>query len=396
MSTIFPASSLFAAASLPPLGVYVHWPFCAAICPYCDFNVHLMHKAKGSPADWLSAYRQELAYAQGLRPQGPVETVFFGGGTPSLMSPELVGGILSAMDEMWGLAHDAEITLEANPMSAPEPHLKALRAAGVTRLSLGVQAFDDAALKFLGRTHSSQDARVAFEAAQRIFPRASFDLIYARPNQTPDAWASELSAALELAPQHMSLYQLTIEPDTLFYKHQAAGKLTLPDEDAAADMYEITQSLCTSAGLPAYEISNHAAQGHACRHNVASWQGGDYLGIGPGAHGRVSSLEKAARLSSVAHRSPTQWLAQVEKDGHGWAEEQALDGESVEMEAVLLGLRLVEGIGLEALAARGVHLDPARVTSLREAGLLSSDATRLQASPAGRLILDHLIGRLLA
>jgi putative oxygen-independent coproporphyrinogen III oxidase len=383
-------------ASLPPLGVYVHWPFCAAICPYCDFNVHLLRNSQTDSADWLRAYRRELAHAQSLRPQGRVETVFFGGGTPSLMSPDLVGGILSAIEEMWGLAAEAEITLEANPMSAPETHLKALRAAGVTRLSLGVQAFDDGALKFLGRTHSAQDSRVAFEAAQRIFPRASFDLIYARPNQTPDAWASELSAALALTPQHMSLYQLTIEPDTPFYKHQAAGKLILPDEDASADMYEITQSLCASAGLPAYEISNHAAEGHACRHNVASWQGGDYLGIGPGAHGRVSCLEKGARLSSVAHRSPSAWLAQVETDGHGWAEFHPLDGESVEMEAVLLGLRLVEGVGLDALAARGVHLEAARLADLRTAGLLSADTSRLQASPEGRLVLDHLIGRLLA
>ncbi len=396
MPTTLPTKLVPTEASLPPLGVYVHWPFCAAICPYCDFNVHLMRNSQTDPADWLVAYRRELAYAQSLRPQGRVETVFFGGGTPSLMSPDLVAGILSAIDEMWGLAGDAEITLEANPMSAPETHLKDLRAAGITRLSLGVQAFDDVALKFLGRTHSAQDARVAFEAAQRLFPRASFDLIYARPNQTPDAWASELSAALDLGPQHMSLYQLTIEPDTPFYKHQASGKLTLPDEDSAADMYEITQSLCASAGLPAYEISNHGADGHACRHNVAGWQGGDYLGIGPGAHGRVTSLEKRARLSSVAHRSPTEWLAHVEDQGHGWAEQQALDSESVEMEAVLLGLRLVEGVGLDALAARGIDLDAARLAKLREQGLLSPNTARLQASPEGRLILDHLIGQLLA
>jgi putative oxygen-independent coproporphyrinogen III oxidase len=395
LPTTSPINASLSAASLPTLGVYVHWPFCEAICPYCDFNVHLMRKAQGSPADWLEAYRRELAYAQSLRPQGPVETVFFGGGTPSLMSPELVGGILSAIDEMWGLARDAEITLEANPMSAPEAHLTALRAAGVTRLSLGVQAFEDGALKFLGRTHSAQDARVAFAAAQRIFPRASFDLIYARPHQTPEAWAQELSAALALGPQHMSLYQLTIEPETPFYKHQAAGKLTLPDEDSAAQMYELTQSLCASAGLPAYEISNHAAEGHACRHNVASWQGGDYLGIGPGAHGRVTSLERGARLSSVAQHSPAQWLAQVEQDGHGWGELHALDAESVKMEAILLGLRLAEGLSLEALSARGIALAETRLRDLRADGLLTQDPTRLQASARGRVLLDYLTGRLL-
>ncbi len=374
----------------PPLGIYVHWPFCAAICPYCDFNVHLIRDNQS--VDWLPAYRAELAYGKTRRPEGSVETVFFGGGTPSLMPASLVAGILGEIDSLWGLAADAEVTLEANPMSAPKTHLADVHAAGITRLSLGVQAFDDTALRFLGRTHTAQHARMAFEAAQKIFPRSSFDLIYARPHQQLEAWTQELSAALELGSQHMSLYQLTIEPDTPFARLQQAGKLTVPDDDAAADMYEATQALCEAAGLPAYEVSNHAAPGHACRHNVASWQGGDYLGIGPGAHGRLS--HEGARVSTLAHRQPADWLAQVNAQGHGWAHETLLDDEANAHEAVLLGLRLVEGIGLSALAARGVALAPACIAAARADGLLRDDTTRLQASPRGRLLLDHLIARL--
>ena len=287
---------------MPPLGIYLHWPFCSAICPYCDFNVHAAHKNTATQEDWLAAYCRELTHAHGLRPHGPVETVFFGGGTPSLMPAQLVGDILNHINGLWGLAANAEISLEANPVSAAAPHMQKLRQAGITRLSLGVQAFDDAALRFLGRTHSVDDACAAFIDAQRIFDSASFDLIYARPAQSLTAWQKELTAALALAPQHMSLYQLTIEPDTPFHARVQQGKLTMPDEEAAADLYEMTQSLCAAAGLPAYEISNHAAAAHRCRHNQAIWQGGDYLGIGPGAHGRLTL--HGTKHASLAARQP--------------------------------------------------------------------------------------------
>ena len=402
-----PTASAKKADKKPPLGIYLHWPFCTAICPYCDFNVHKASSDKTAQQDWLAAYRAELSHAHSLRPEGPVETVFFGGGTPSLMSAQLVGDILSAIDTLWGFAPNAEISLEANPslkhgaMQNGAAHLQDLRTAGVTRLSLGAQAFDDAALKKLGRAHSADDAKKSFAAAQDIFPQASFDLIYARPGQSPESWHAELSAALKLGARHMSLYQLTIEPDTPFARMAADGRLIVPDEEAAADMFQLTQELCAAAGLPAYEISNHAAPSDICRHNMASWQGGDYLGIGPGAHGRLTGQDKSRltrqgkRWATIALRHPTDWLAQIAAQGHGWQSCEALDEEDEIMEAVLLGLRLSDGIALADLAARGIELEAARVEKARADGLLSDDTTRLQASPQGRLLLDTLIGRLL-
>ena len=381
------------ADSLPPLGIYLHWPFCSAICPYCDFNVHAAHKNTASQKDWLAAYRAELAHAHGLRPHGPVQSVFFGGGTPSLMPGDLVAGVLQEIDRLWGLAGDAEITLEANPVSAAEAHLQELRHAGITRLSLGVQAFDDDALRFLGRTHSVNDAQHAFAAAQDIFDSASFDLIYARPDQSLAAWQKELAAALALAPHHMSLYQLTIEPGTAFYARAQQGRLQVPDEDAAADLYEATQSLCAAAGLPAYEVSNHAALAHRCRHNQAIWQGGDYLGIGPGAHGRVTI--NGIKHASLAMRQPQDWLAACRQNGHGW-QLRELTAASAAEEAVMLGLRLVEGRPLAELAAQGVMLDGTRLAALQQDGLLSAQKDVLQATEKGRLLLDYIIARLLA
>ena len=378
---------------MPPLGIYLHWPFCSAICPYCDFNVHAAHKNTATQEDWLAAYCGELTHAHGLRPHGPVETVFFGGGTPSLMPAELVGDILNHIDALWGLAAQAEISLEANPISAAAPHMQKLRQTGITRLSLGVQAFDDAALRFLGRTHSVADARAAFVDAQRIFDSASFDLIYARPAQSLADWQKELSAALALAPQHMSLYQLTIEPDTPFHARMQQGKLATPDEEAAADLYEMTQSLCAAAGLPAYEISNHAAPAHICRHNQAIWQGGDYAGIGPGAHGRLTL--DGTKHASLAARQPQEWLAACREKGHGWQLTKLPAIEAAE-EAVMLGLRLTEGRALTDLAAQGVALDKARILPLQEAGLLMAQPDRLQASEKGRLLLDYILARLLA
>ena len=271
--------------------------------------------------------------------------------------------------------------------------MQKLRQTGITRLSLGVQAFDDAALRFLGRTHSVADARAAFVDAQRIFDSASFDLIYARPAQSLADWQKELSAALALAPQHMSLYQLTIEPDTPFHARMQQGKLATPDEEAAADLYEMTQSLCAAAGLPAYEISNHAAPAHICRHNQAIWQGGDYAGIGPGAHGRLTL--DGTKHASLAARQPQEWLAACREKGHGWQLTKLPAIEAAE-EAVMLGLRLTEGRALTDLAAQGVALDKARILPLQEAGLLMAQPDRLQASEKGRLLLDYILARLLA
>ena len=381
------------ADNMPPLGIYLHWPFCSAICPYCDFNVYAAHKNTADPQDWLAAYRAELTYAHGLRPVGPVHSVFFGGGTPSLMPAELVGDILNHIDALWGLAVHAEISLEANPVSAPAPHMQKLRQAGITRLSLGVQAFDDAALRFLGRTHSADEARRAFDAARAIFDRASFDLIYARPDQSLDDWQKELSAALAFAPQHMSLYQLTLEPETPFHARARHGKLALPDEEAAADLFELTQSLCAAAGLPAYEISNHAAPAHICRHNQAIWQGGDYAGIGPGAHGRLTLDGK--KHASLALRQPQEWLTACREKGHGWELNKLSDAEAAE-EAVMLGLRLTDGRPFAAFAAQGVSFDKAHLMALQEDGLLMARDDCLQASDKGRLLLDYIIGRLLA
>ena len=382
-----------AEAGMPPLGIYLHWPFCSAICPYCDFNVHAAHKNTARQEDWLAAYCSELTHAHGLRPQGPVKTVFFGGGTPSLMPSDLVAGILQEIDRLWGLTDDAEITLEANPVSAAQVYLQELRHAGITRLSLGVQAFDDAALKFLGRTHSANDAQHAFAAAQDIFDSASFDLIYARPDQSLADWEKELAAALKLAPQHMSLYQLTIEPGTAFYARAQQGRLRVPDEDAAADLYEATQNLCAGAGLPAYEVSNHAAPPDRCRHNQAIWQGGDYLGIGPGAHGRMTI--NGTKHASLAVRQPQDWLAACRENGHGW-QLRALTAAAAAEEAVMLGLRLVGGRSRAALEAQGVMLDSARVTALQQDDLLSAQKDVLQTTEKGRLLLDYIIARLLA
>ena len=380
-------------APLPPLGIYVHWPFCTAICPYCDFNVHGAHLNKTDPQDWLAAYQAELRHGFRLRPFGPVETVFFGGGTPSLMPPDLVAGILQMIDALWGLDGQAEISLEANPVSAPRPHLQALADAGVTRLSLGVQAFDDAALKILGRTHNATDAQAAFVAAQEIFQSASFDLIYARPGQSVAAWRDELRAALALAPQHMSLYQLTVEPHTPAQNYVAQGKWEMPDEDKAAALYETTQDLCAAASLPAYEISNHAQVAHQCAHNRAIWQGGDYLGIGPGAHGRVTVSGR--KHASMAEKNPQNWLAACRQNGHGWTVYEALDADAAAEEILMLGLRLSEGRPLHILAAQGVRPDGERMAALIRDGLLVDDEKNLQATDKGRLLLDYLIGRLL-
>ena len=376
----------------PALGVYIHWPFCSAICPYCDFNVHPVRDMQA--ADWRAGYFLALEHAQTMRSDGPVETVFFGGGTPSLMPPELIGDLLADIDRRWGLAADAEISLEANPVSAPEARLQSLKAAGINRLSLGVQAFDAGALKFLGRTHSLEQAEAAFVTARGIFDRASLDLIYARPEQTLAGWARELEYALALEPTHMSLYQLTIEPNTPFFKRHAAEKFDMPDEALAADMYELTQEKCAAGGLPAYEVSNHARKGHACRHNLASWRGDDYFGIGPGAHGRLRTGQ--GREATEALAKPLSWLESLVGGGDGLSEKRILRPEDLHAETVLLGLRLVEGVPMSRLEALGVPLDKPRIAGLREAGLIAKSPHNLAVTQAGRLLLDRITDAVLA
>ena len=307
--------------SATAFGVYVHWPFCAAKCPYCDFNSHVRHQPVDE-ARFAAALGRELAYFAALTPARNVTSIFLGGGTPSLMRPETVGSVLDAIAGNWTVAPDAEVTLEANPSSVEQQRFRGYRAAGVNRVSLGVQSLRDDALKALGRIHDAAEARRAIELARAMFPRLSFDLIYARPEQSLADWAAELRAALLLAADHLSLYQLTIEPETPFARLHAAGKLRVPDSDAAADLYALTQEITEEAGLPAYEVSNHAAAGAESRHNVTYWRYRDYVGVGPGAHGRITT--NGVKLATATERHPETWLAKVESGGRGLVAEQPL------------------------------------------------------------------------
>ncbi|MET0742079.1 MAG: radical SAM family heme chaperone HemW, partial [Microvirga sp.] len=318
-------------------GVYVHWPFCASKCPYCDFNSHVRH----SPVDqerFLAAFRREIGRTAERIPGRTVTSIFFGGGTPSLMKPETVGGILDAIGGAWGVDPGAEITLEANPTSVEAGRFRGYRAAGINRVSLGVQALNDADLRRLGRMHSVDEALAAVRIAASIFERSSFDLIYARPDQTPGAWRLELERAIAQAADHLSLYQLTIEPGTPFYGLAAAGKLVPPDDDSARALYDVTQEVCDRAGLPAYEISNHARPGAESRHNLLYWRYGEYAGIGPGAHGRL--VGESGRIGTVTERAPEAWLARVEGRGHGIVETETLAASDQGDEFLMMGLRL--------------------------------------------------------
>ena len=331
-------------------GVYVHWPFCAQKCPYCDFNSHVRFAGWDEPR-FLNAYLRELDNVKERTGRQTVHSIFFGGGTPSLMRPSTVAAILEQIAKLWPIAAGAEITLEANPNSVEAGRFAGYRAAGVNRVSIGVQSLRDDELKRLGRLHSVSEARTAIDIARRTFDRFSFDLIYARPGQTAGAWRAELSEALALAGGHLSLYQLTIEPDTPFADLHARGKLVVPDPDAALDLYMLTQEMTAAAGLPAYEISNHAAPGEESRHNLLYWRYGAYAGVGPGAHGRLV-LADGTRLATVAERNPERWAGCVEAGGHGFVEEEALSLEEQADEMLLMGLRLTEGIDLEVMARR--------------------------------------------
>ena len=383
------------ASNARDFGVYIHWPFCLSKCPYCDFNSHVRHGAVDE-AGFVRAFASEIAATAARVGKRTVSTIFFGGGTPSLMAPQTVGAILEAVARSWTIAHHAEITLEANPTSVEATRFSGFRDAGVNRVSIGLQALDDAALRALGRLHSAREALDAVAVARAVFDRYSFDLIYARPEQTPDAWASELTRAIAQAGEHLSLYQLTIEHGTPFYELHAAGKLLIPDEDTARALYDVTQAICAEAGLPAYEVSNHARAEGECRHNLIYWRGHEYAGIGPGAHGRLDI--DGARHAIATEKLPQPWLARVRTRGHGIVSDEVLTREEVADEFLLMGLRLVEGVDPVRYAQlSGRPLDPRRVTFLREQGIVETTPEgRLRVTMAGFPVLDAVVADLAA
>ena len=375
-------------------GVYIHWPFCASKCPYCDFNSHV--RRAFDEARFARAYVREIGHWAALAPGRTVSSIFFGGGTPSLMQPDTVAALIAAVAAHWTIAKDAEITLEANPSSVEAGRFRGYRCAGVNRVSLGVQSLSDAALRALGRLHSAAEARAAIAIARQTFERVSFDLIYARPGQSAAAWRQELAAALALAPRHLSLYQLTIEPATPFAELHARGRLTLPPGEVASHCYALTQELTERAGLPAYEVSNHAAGGEECRHNLLYWRYGEYAGVGPGAHGRV--IAAGERLATRAEPGPEDWAARVAAAGHGLIEASPLSRVQQADEALLMGMRLTEGIDLQHLAAVSGLTPAARALArLTARGLIAPGGdTRVRATAQGRLVLNTVILELAA
>ena len=420
------------ALSDPGFGVYVHWPFCAQKCPYCDFNSHVRHKG-WDEARFLVAYKRELDHVAALTGTREVHSIFFGGGTPSLMKPATTAAILDHIAKLWTVTPGAEITLEANPGSVEAERFAGYRAAGVNRVSMGLQSLRDDELKKLGRIHTVAESKAALKIARDTFERFSFDLIYARPGQTPDAWRAELAEALELAGDHISLYQLTIEPDTPYAALYAAGKLIVPDADAALALYEITQEMTEACGLAAYEISNHARSGQESQHNLLYWRYGEYAGVGPGAHGRllVPSPRPSRgegvpmRFATVTERNPEAWCARVEEHGHGFTEISALSPGEQADEALLMGLRLREGVDLDRLAALGgVVPSPEVMIGLVRLGLIelsfddaaagsaispsprfctqrgegnaraSPSPNRIRATPRGRFVLNAVVAEL--
>jgi len=374
----------------PGFGVYVHWPFCAAKCPYCDFNSHV--RSEIDELGWSRAIVQELewmAQRQGDR-RPKVDSIFFGGGTPSLMSGKSVERTLDAICRLWTPASDIEITLESNPASADAARFRDYRSAGVNRLSLGVQALNDADLKFLGRLHNVEEAVAALRMAQALFDRVSLDLIYARPNQSVSAWRKELLEALSFDTEHLSLYQLTIESATPFATLAHNGRLQIPDDDRAAQLYEVTQELCEAAGKPAYEISNHAEPGAECRHNLVYWRYGSYAGVGPGAHGRLEI--DGRRVATVCEKLPERWRDAVSRKGHGALELHEISDADAAREHLLMNMRLTEGLDVASYESRwDRRLDRAQMTELEEHGLIGLEGNRLAATPRGRLVLNSLI-----
>jgi oxygen-independent coproporphyrinogen-3 oxidase len=376
-------------------GVYVHWPFCLSKCPYCDFNSHVRHAAIDEDR-FARAFAREIETTARRIGAREVSSIFLGGGTPSLMRPQTVGAILETIGKHWRVASDAEVTLEANPTSVEATRFAGYRAAGVNRVSLGVQALDDASLKALGRLHSAREALDAVAIARRSFERYSFDLIYARQDQTVQMWTDELKLAISEAAEHLSLYQLTIEEGTPFFGLHAAGKIKTPDEALARALYDVTQEVCDRHGLGAYEISNHARVGAQCRHNLVYWRGQEYAGIGPGAHGRLDI--EGTRYATSTEKRPEAWLMRVEASGHGVIVDDSLNSEERADEFLLMGLRLSEGIDPNRYTAlSGRPLDPRRIAVLREEGAISVDEEgRLRVTQAGFPVLDAVVADLAA
>ncbi len=379
-------------------GIYVHWPFCLSKCPYCDFNSHVA--ASIDHDRWRAALVRELDHFAAQTQGREVASVFFGGGTPSLMEPATVAAILERIAGHWDIAPDIEITLEANPGAVDAERFAGFRAAGVNRLSLGVQALDDAALRFLGRRHDLAEAMRALDLARSVFARVSFDLIYARPGQTPAAWEAELRRALALGTEHLSLYQLTIEDNTGFAGLYRRGAFTLPADDEAAEMFALTRALTAAAGRPSYEVSNHAAPGAASRHNLLYWRGGEWLGIGPGAHGRRRTAHGLV-VASRQFKNPSRWLDSVAALGHGTEDETVVLPEEYEAELVMMGLRLDEGLSaarFAGLTGRPLAdaLDPQGLALLQSEGMVEWDGDHLRATRSGMPVLNSVLARLLS
>ncbi len=373
-------------------GLYIHWPFCQAKCPYCDFNSHV--SARIDQQIWARAFLSEIERVGALTKGRILRSVFFGGGTPSMMDPDVVDQILRKVRDTWTIANDIEITLEANPTSVEAGRFAGYRQAGVNRISMGIQALNDRDLKALGRLHSATEAMTAFDVARNEFERVSFDLIYARQDQTLAEWEAELNQALSMAIDHLSLYQLTIESGTAFGDRYSAGKLRgLPDEDQSADMFEMTQDVCGAAGFPAYEVSNHAKDGAQSVHNLIYWNYGDYVGIGPGAHGRLTL--GGQKYATVAPLAPGQWLKQVQSTGSGEGAHNLVSASDVTTEFFLMGLRLVEGVDLSRLSIVDRDIYIFNINRLVDIGMLKLDGNRLTVTPVGRPILNEVLRQLL-
>ncbi len=367
-----------------PLALYVHWPFCVSKCPYCDFNSHVRESV--DQAAWRAAMLADLAHEAAMLPGRRLGSIFFGGGTPSLMPPETVAAVIEAAERHWGFAPGIEITLEANPSSVEAARFADIAAAGVNRVSLGLQAFDDEALRFLGRAHGVDEGLAALATAQRAFSRVSFDLIYARPGQTLAAWEAELDRALSFGTEHLSLYQLTIEPGTRFATLFEKGELEAFDPDAAADLFDTTRAITAAAGLPAYEVSNHARPGAESRHNLTYWRYGDYAGIGPGAHGRRGGM------ATLRRKKPENWIAAVARNGHGIEREDALEPREQGVEALLMGLRLAEGMDLARMP--DAPIDTRALARLEDQGLAARAGSRLRVTETGMPVLEAILREL--
>lgn len=375
------------------LGVYIHWPYCAKICPYCDFNVYRDRGRTDEQAALARAIADDLTAQRALTRERELVSIFFGGGTPSLMDPAHAAELVALARRLWTPAGEVEITLEANPTDAEAGRFAAFAQAGVNRLSLGLQALDDEALRLLGRNHDAGEARAAAGEAAARFPRLSIDMIYARPGQTAGAWRDELKAAIDLGAEHVSPYQLTIEHGTAFDRAVRRGRLVPPGDETAAELFDATQQTLEAAGFEAYEVSNHARGAAArSRHNLVYWTGADYVGAGPGAHGRLTL--QGARTATQALAKPSDYIAQVQAAGVGFSDAEPLTAEEAAEERLLAGLRISEGVAFDEVAPLGLHAGHPKVRDLVETGLLAEDPHRLRATPQGRLLLDHVTSRL--